>query len=564
MQALPSGRRLTIGAPSLDGGPARRRHVVIMVRANDGATVQPGDTIATYALLFPPDRPAYPGGFAPDRQDFFTDIGADGIALGHVQVTSPAQRSRWGLVLAALRAHIAATILGTLPVATGSVAVTLLTGDEQAIPPAERQNFIAAGLAHILAVAGLHVGIIMGLAFGAVRWALTRHEGTALRLPAKSLAAVAALAAGAAYAALTGAHLPILRSLAMACLVTLGVLLGRRAISLRGLALAAMAIMLITPEAVVTAGFQMSFSAVLTLIAGYAALPTGWRHGQEGWRRVPAHLGALAFTSLLAGGASMPFAAYQFLQIQPYWIPANLIAVPLTALYVLPLGLLALALMPLGLAWLALVPMGWGLAVIVWLTGQIAAWPAAMLRVAPMPPAAPLLVAAGLIWLCIWRSRARLAGLGLLAAGIILGLSARPPDVLLSADARLLAIRDGARVWLVAAPRASAYTAAQWQNVWPRLPLIPASCGSDECAIGPIWLVQKPPAVCPTAAILVSTAPVVSACPAAVLDRNAAFENGAIAAWLTPHGARHKTDRETEGERPWTAPWPAPLTAGDE
>jgi competence protein ComEC len=67
LQALPNGRRLTIGAPSLDGGPARRRHVVIRVRANDGATVQPGDTIATYALLFPPDRPAYPGGFAPDR-----------------------------------------------------------------------------------------------------------------------------------------------------------------------------------------------------------------------------------------------------------------------------------------------------------------------------------------------------------------------------------------------------------------------------------------------------------------------------------------------------------------
>jgi hypothetical protein len=119
---------------------------------------------------------------------------------------------------------------------------------------------------------------------------------------------------------------------------------------------------------------------------------------------------AQAFTSLLAGGASMPYAAYQFQQIQPYWIPANLIAVPLTALWIMPWGLAALALMPLHLAVLALAPMGWGIAVIVWITARIATWPAAMLRIAPIPDAAILLVTAGLIWLCIWRSAARYAG----------------------------------------------------------------------------------------------------------------------------------------------------------
>src|SRR5271168_316442 len=110
-----------------------------------------------------------------------------------------------------------------------------------------------------------------------------------------------------------------------------------------------------------------------------------------------------------SGGASMPYAAYQFQQIQPYRIPANLIAVPLTALWIMPWGLAALALMPLHLAVLALAPMGWGIAVIVWITARIATWPAAMLRIAPIPDAAILLVTAGLIWLCIWRSAARYA-----------------------------------------------------------------------------------------------------------------------------------------------------------
>jgi competence protein ComEC len=559
--SLPAGRRLTLGAPSLDGGPPRRRDIALRLRAGDDVAVVPGDRVSAYALLFPPDRPAYPGGFAPDRQDFFANIGADGSALGHVQVTQPADASPLRDGLAGLRAAIAATILRTLPVATGSVAVTLLTGDEQAIPAPERQAFIAAGLAHILAVAGLHVGIVMGLAFFAVRWGMTRFERVALRLPVKPLAALAALTAGIGYAALTGAHLPILRSLAMASLVTLGIVCGRRALSLRGLALAAMAIMLITPEAVVGAGFQMSFSAVLALIAGYAALPATWRHRPEGWRRLPVHIGLLALTSLLAGGASMPFAAYQFLQIQPYWIPANLIAVPLTALYILPLGLVALALMPFGLGPLALAPMGWGLGVIVWLTGQIAAWPAAMLRVPPLPAGLPLGCAAGLIWLCIWRGRARLAGLGLIAAGLALGFTGRPPDALLSSDAKLIAIRDGGQVWLAAAPRASAYTAAQWRGVWPRLPLIPATCTGARCDIGAVRLVPAAPAACPSAGLVISPAPLGAACAVPVLDRAFAFENGATAVWIVPGGVRLRTDRAAEGARPWTAPWPE--TAAD-
>jgi ComEC/Rec2-related protein len=237
----------------------------------------------------------------------------------------------------------------------------------------------------------------MGLAFAAACFLLSRHERISLRLPVKPIAAALALLAGAGYAKLTGAHLPILRSLAMAWLVTIGVIIGRRAISLRGLALAAMLIMLATPEAIIGVSFQMSFSAVLGLIACYAAVQHNMSRLHESHSRVATHVVALAYTSLLAGGASMPFAAYQFQQIQPYWIPTNLIAVPLTAFWIMPLGLDALALMPFGLSSLALVPMGWGISVILWLTSRITAWPEAMLRIPPMPGPAILLIAAGLI-----------------------------------------------------------------------------------------------------------------------------------------------------------------------
>jgi competence protein ComEC len=350
-----------------------------------------------------------------------------------------------------------------------------------------------------------------------------------------------------------------MRSLAMASLATLGVIAGRRAISLRGLALAAMVILLATPEAIIGVSFQMSFSAVLALISGYAAVQPIWLRlhaGKSLARRVGAHLAALAYTSLLAGGASMPFAAYQFQHIQPYWIPANLIAVPLTAFWIMPWGLLALALMPIGLGVLALLPMGWGIAVIVWLTTRIATWPDAMLRIAPMPDLAILLIAAGLIWLCIWRSTPRFAGILLLLAGLTVYADSRPPDVLVSSDAKLIAIRSVSGIFLVRQPKAAGFILAQWAPVWGGIPLTPAQCTRNTCRLGAVLFAQAPPANCGGAALLVSPQPVRGACRAIpVIDRFSVYENGATAAWIKAGSVRLETDRRVQGQRPWVLPY---------
>jgi competence protein ComEC len=555
---LPESRRITLAEPSLDGAAPRARAIRVRLRKDDSTPLSAGARVQVYAMLFGPDRPAFPGAWDPGRQDFFSRLGAAGFALSQVAVTAPAQPNAWANALQNLRTRIAARILATLPVATGAIAVTLLTGDEQAIPPAERSNFIAAGLAHILAVAGLHVGIVMGIAFFGTRFLLTRHERMALRLPVKPIAAALALLAGAGYAALTGAHLPILRSLAMASLVTFGVIIGRRAISLRGLAFAAMVILLATPEAIIGVSFQMSFSAVLALIAGYAAVQGRMaraRHSRAGG--VVLHVLGLAYTSLLAGGASMPFAAFQYQQIQPYWIPANLVAVPLTAFWIMPWGLAALALMPFGASAPALVAMGWGITIIVWLTTKIAAWPEAMLRISPMPDAAILLITAGLIWLCIWRSRPRLAGIPMMLAGLLVYAAARPPDVLVSPDARLIAIRQGATVFLLRQPKATAFTLAEWAPVWPGTPLTPAQCTENTCLLGGVLLALSPPADCAGAVLAISPEPLRGACAGLpAIDRFSVYHDGATAAWVNGTNVRLRTDREVEGERPWVVKYP--------
>jgi competence protein ComEC len=566
VDTLPNGQRVTLADPGANGVP-EPRNIRVKLRPADPAQLAPGDAVTLRALLFKPDRPAYPGGWDSGRDEFFENLGASGFALGDITIVQSAPSGSFAITLRTLRERIATTILATLPVQTGSIAVTLLTGFEQDIPVQEHQAFISAGLAHLLAVAGLHVGIVMGLAFGATRWLLTRSERLTLHWPVKSIAAGAALVAGILYAGLTGAHLPILRSLAMASLVTLGVAAGRRAVSLRGLAIAAVLIMLFTPEAVVGVSFQMSFSAVAALISGYAAARGMFAQLNEAvshHRRMAAHLAALFYTSLLAGAASMPFAAYQFQQIQPYWIFANLVAVPLTALWVLPLGLLTLALMPLGLAPLALIPMGWGIALIVACANLIATWPDAMLRVTPMPAAAILLYAAGLAWLCIWRHRKRFFGPPLMLAALLVYAATKPPDALVSPDARLIALRAPTGFLLLRAKKASAFTLAQWQPVWGGAALTPFDsgpcAGQPTCQIGAILVALTAPDACPAGAPLVlSPEPLRGACDApgrVVVDRFTVWRLGAVAAWVSPNGVRLRTDKDVEGTRPWVPPWP--------
>ena len=558
VEPLPSGARVLLRAPRIERGPTLRREVRIKLKPGD-ALPQAGALIKCYALLFAPDRPAYPGGWDQGRDYYFANIAAVGVALTPLQLIRAAPRSRLGDALQTLRAEISTAILQALPISTGSIAVTLLTGDEQIIPPQERRNFVLSGLAHILAVAGLHVGIVMGLVFFVARWALSRSTWMALHWPGKPIAAVLALAGGGGYALLTGAHLPILRSLVMASLVTLGVLIGRKAVSMRGLAIAAMVLMVARPESVLSASFQMSFSAVAALIAGYTAVHPVWSRCHSSRSAGGAALmlvAELVLTSLLAGGASMPFSAYQFQQIEPYWIPANLLAVPLTAFWIMPWGLLGLALLKLHLAWLAFRPMGWGIAVIVWVTQHIATWPNALMLVAPMPDTAILLFAAGLAWLCMWRARPRLAGVVLMVAGLVVALLARPPNALISADAKLIAIRSGKAVFLLEEPKASRFTLEQWQSVWGEHLLIPAQCSKTACRIGRILYASAPVTDCLGATLLVSPVPQPGCLGAQILDPALVQRQGAVAAWVNAYRVQLRTDRQEQGTRPWVTPYP--------
>lgn len=565
---LPTGRRIRIAHPTLNGGVPQARAVRVKLHRGDATPVESGDTIRVRALLFAPSRPAYPGGWNFGRDQYFAGLGAVGFALSKLDVTARAAPG-WRGALRRLREVIAARVLADLPIETGSVAATLLTGFEQSIPPAERQDFVTAGLAHLLAVAGLHIGIVMATLFALTRFLVGFSEFLLLRVPAKIIASIVAFLGGAIYAALTGFHVPILRSLAMAVLVLAGIIAGRRALSLRGLALAALALMLIEPDAVPGPSFQMSFSAVLALIAGYEAVGRRFSVGGDTWHaRLLRHAAALGFTSLLAGGASMPFAAYHFQQIEPYYVLANLAAVPLTALIVLPLGMAALVLMPFHLERIALVPMGWSIGLILDVARFVDGLPHALIEIRPIPGMAVALIALGLAALGLLRSRLRFVGLVSIAAGLIAAALTRSPDVLVSPKANLIGVRVGGVVRIVEAGRVDHFTLSQWRPVWAgervRAGRARAVCDNGRCGFDHgrvLYLADRAAARdgCGDARVVVSPRPLRGACrkPGRVIvDRFGVWRDGAIA--LRFRGARIavSTDRIVQGARPWVPAWP--------
>ena len=567
---LPDGRRLVLDQVRLaPNQPQMRRLIRVRLRKGDSAEVSAGDTVRIRALLRPPAPPAYPGAWDLQRDAFYGNLAAGGTALNPIEVTARLTPSGLAGWVQAVRDAVGQRMLAGIPGPAGAVAATLLTGTTAAIPQRDREAFRDSGLAHLLAVAGLHIGIVMGLFFGLTRLLLAGWERAALHWPTKTIAALLALAAGAAYMLLAGAHVPVIRSFAMASLVTLGVALGRRALSLRGLALAAVALMVISPHQVAGVSFQMSFAAVLALIAGYEALrPTLARlHGEEWWRRPASHVLALVLTSLLAGTASAAYAAYHFGHFQLYFIAANVLAVPLTAFWVMPAGLLALALMPLGLEHLALVPMGWGIDTILWIARAVSAWPAATLAAPPIPAWGLAVFSLGLAWLGLWRSHIRLLGIAPMLAGLLSFLWSPPPDLMVSNDARLITIRDGA-YWVQSRPGAAKFVLEAWENhlgagkLRPIRDGEPDICDAAHCRLGQVLMLRGSARAgdCAGVALLVSAEPVRGECPGSValLDRFTVWRDGAHAVWLGSGPPRVLSDRADRGARPWVPPPPVP------
>jgi competence protein ComEC len=573
---FPLACRLVIEPSRIPGLEAERLPARIRIRVKECSdSLAPGLRLSVRAILYPPPAPAMPGAYDFQRRAFFDRLGGVGFSVGPVTVLGAAAgegASGWRQDLAALRDRMTQRIRAVLPGTTGGVAAAIITGETHAIPEADADAFRDAGLAHILVIAGLHMGMLAGIVFGGLRAGFALIPALALRYPIKKWAAGLALLMSLGYMLLSGMTVSSRRAFVMTGLVFLAILVDRHPFSTRSLALAAIIVMLATPVAVTGPSFQMSFAAVAGLLAFYETFQQhlASMHHQAGLLRKGVLYGfGISLTTILCTVATAPYTIYHFNRFAVFSVAANIVAVPITGFWVMPFAILACLLMPLGLEVLALVPMGWGVDVILLIARTVTAWPNAAVDVPAMPFWGLFLITSGGLWLCIWRRAWRLLGLAPIFLGFTSLLLTSPPDLIIADDGKLVALRAADRSYMLSGRPRGHLNAEVWLRRaaavegehWPRDGDSRDGrlhCASGLCryeAGGHVVIVVRgkdAPTDC-SAELVVGPLTEAGNCRAAtqVIDETDLSRNGAYAVWLGTGAVRIESVADERGTRPW-------------
>jgi competence protein ComEC len=494
IEPLPSGERLTL-APAYIGKPASladaiplHLQITVLTATDD---LQPGDWARLRADLHPPSGPAAPAAFDFRRQAFFAGIDGVGFSYTARQADPPVDlgtttETRWLNDWAdRLRQHIAQRISDILPADSAALSIALVVGNQTALRKADMSAMRDSGLSHLLSISGLHISLAAGIMFVSCRFILALFPWLALRVATKKWAAILALLGAAFYALLAGAAEPSLsgsvvptqRSLVMTLIVFTAILLDRSPISLRLVAWSAVLLLLWQPESLIGPSFEMSFAAVFALIAGFEALRphllsirrrlssppvdmVGRLLGYGGFALF--WLFSLMLSSVIATLATAPYGLFHFDRLQVYGVAANMLAVPLTGIWLMPAAVLALLTMPLGLDAPFWHLLGWGCDVILWIGRSVQHWPQAVMAVPLMPAWGVLTASAGLIWVCLGHGWNRAIGLLGFVAMVLSMATIRQPDILLSESGRLVAVQDPSGQLVVSSNRIERRVRETW------------------------------------------------------------------------------------------------------
>ncbi|HEX8568788.1 MAG TPA: ComEC/Rec2 family competence protein [Caulobacteraceae bacterium] len=446
------GGRLIIAPTRIGGVDTRAMPARVRVTVNGQDVFGPGAPVRMLAILNPPPGPASPGAYDFARDAWFERIGAVGFAVRAPQVASLPEprdvRLRVLLKVNAFRWALSRRIVERMGPWSGGVAAAMTTGHEAWLTRETLDAMRDSGLAHVLSISGLHMAVVGGFAFFAARLLIAAWPWLALRINGKKAAALCGLAAVGGYLVLSGSPAPAERAAITASVAFLAVLLDRRAITLRALAIAALLVLAWQPEAVVQPGFQMSFAATTALIALAERWPKQTREINTPWpitavQRAGAWIGLSAAVSFVAGLATGAFAVQHFNRMASYGLVANLVTAPLSSLVIMPFLATGAALELFGLGGPFLGVADGGIRAMLAVAHLVSSWPGGVQTI-PSAPAAALPVAfLGLLFVCLWEGRLRWLGLPFAAAVLVWPRPETPVAWLADGGANAAVVRDG-------------------------------------------------------------------------------------------------------------------------
>lgn len=577
IEDLEKGVRVLLSDVSIEKLAPEQTPRKIRLKFWKGEGLQVGQRISTLAGLNPPAAPVMPRGFDFKRMMYFQGIGAVGFAYKTPEILEEAGPGFGFGSVEALRSAVARRIQAGLEAPASGLALALMIGQRQAIEESDMEAIRLSGLAHMLAISGLHVGLFSGVLFFASRFIMALFPGFALRHPIKKYAALFAMSGALFYMLIAGSSIPAQRAMITVFVVLCAVLLDRSTISLRVVAFAAFMILLLFPESLESVSFQMSFAAVTCLVAFYDWLRPVWSqwYRQAGfWRRAALYFVSVCLTSIVAGLATAPFSLFHFQTFASYGLLANMVCVPLLGLVVMPLAILSLLLMPFGFDALPLAIMEPALRIMLWVAHWVSGLQGAALRVPQLPFSFLMLCVLGVLSVIVFRARLRVIALGLVVIIGGLNFHLKQPDILMSSEFDLVAFRADEPYLLVSSRKAERFSRESWERSMGYEPgsavVFPAEgalegarsvlrCGEEGCRFEKAgarvsYLIDPDPQViaqeCAWADIVIAKHGF-EACERAIsLDKYAGYAHGAHAIYLEP-ALRIERVNDFRGQRPW-------------
>lgn len=291
---------------------------------------QPGDRLKFTAILEPIQPPAFPNAYDFKKQAYFNEISARGYVIKSPEIVSQPIDA---FAVNGIRQKIDRVIDNHLTGQRGAIIKALITGNKSAISAQTRENFSDAGIAHILAISGLHMGIIAGFFFVIIRFLLCSFcAKIALKYDVKKISALLSLLGAFAYVQISGEAIPAVRSFIMYSIFATAILFERSSISMRSVSVAAMGILFFRPESLLFPSFQMSFGAVIALIAFYEKYQSN---------KLP-FFSSLCATSVIASLATAIFSVNTFNRLSLGGVLSNLFAIPMMTFLILPLCVISI------------------------------------------------------------------------------------------------------------------------------------------------------------------------------------------------------------------------------
>ncbi len=472
-------------------------HIMRLKSNLEQESIHVGMRVRVLAVVQPPSLPNIPGGFNYARHAYYQKIGAVGYILGKVKIVEEQGMREnenvlnyFGMTAAEVRNSIVRKVGKYLEGDQKDLVVTFLTGQKGGLSKGTKEEIRDAGLAHLLAISGLHMGLMAGILFFVIRFILALFPSVALNFPIKKIAAVAAIVFCFFYLMLINHPLSAQRAFIMIAVSLSAVVLDRKALSIRTVSVAAVFLLLIYPEVLISASFQMSFSAVLALVAFFEWYP----HKNLERHLVGKVLNGVKLTcycSLVASIATAPFVLYHFHSLPLYGILANLVAVPFTAFVLMPLVLICYVLLPLGAEGLVIQVLGQAFEFLLWVARVVAHIPHGEWRLSAFPVSALAVVTLGGIWLCLFKTKLRWFGsIPVALFFIYINALSQKPNILVDPKSQLIGIAIDDTLYLNSTKR-SRFVARIWKqdlalkNVksWGELSRDYLRCDAEACRL---------------------------------------------------------------------------------